>query len=344
MITLKDIGRIAGCDISTASRVLNGKPCRVSEEMRDRIHETARQLEYLPNRTASSLANGNTRTVGVLIPNVFDGVYAEYLERLESGFTAAGYAVRPFICHNRPEKENAALDSLLRNEVDAMIAMYYSFDCRDRYERISRSRQPLVFRCVNEIEELPFDTVRMNLTEGYGVLASHLADMGCKRIAVVGGSVASLLACGGSSIPLGYFRAACKARGIAVGPECGIVSGDGQDEAYEAVSRLCRGKSAPPFDGMIVQSTNRVFGVCKALLDAGFRIPETVKTATFSDLSVCRYSPIPVTVWAQPVEEICRALTEATLARLEHPDSPPRKMEFQSTLIIRKSTNLERNA
>lgn len=344
MITLKDIGRITGCDISTVSRVLNGRPCRVGEEMRDRICETARQLEYIPNRTASSLANGNTRTIGVLIPNVFDGVYAEYLERLESDFTASGYAVRPFICHNRPEKEHAALDSLLRNEVDAMIAMYYSFDCLDCYERIRRSRQPLIFRCVNEIAELPFDTVRMDLTEGYGVLASHLADMGCRKIAVVGGSVASLLACGGNSISLGYFRTACEARGIAVGPECGVVCGDGQDEAYEAVSRLCKGKSAPPFDGMIVQSTNRVFGVCKALLDTGFRIPDTVKTATFSDLPVCRHSPTPITVWAQPVADICRALTETTLARLKSPDSPPRKIEFKSTLIVRNSTNPERNA
>ena len=338
MITLKDIARISGCDISTVSRVLNGKPCRVGEEMRNRIHETARHLGYVPNRTASALACGATRTVGILIPNVYDGVYAEYLETLEMRLAEADYALRPFICHNRPEKENAALEALLRNEVDAMIAMYYSLDCLENYERIRKSRRPLIFRCTSEIDELPFDTVRMELTEGYGVLAEHLAAAGCRSIAIVGGSLASLLACGGDSISLGYFRSACDRCGIDVTAACGIVCGDSQDEAYRAVYRLFHLGERPPFDGLIVQSTNKVFGCCKALADCGFSIPDAVRVATFSDLPCCRLYPVPLTVWSQPVADICRELTASTLNRLKQPDSPPRRSVFPSTLILREST------
>ncbi|MBS1368519.1 MAG: substrate-binding domain-containing protein [Lentisphaeria bacterium] len=338
MITLKDIARLAGCDVSTVSRVLNGKPCRVSEEMRNRIHETARHLGYVPNRTAASLVSGSTRIIGVLIPNVYDGVYAEYLETLEVMLSASGYSLRPFICHNRPEKENTALEALLRNEVDAMICMYYSDYCRENYELIRKNHRPLIFRSLTETGELPFDTVRMNLNEGYSILAGHLADAGCRHIAIVGGSLASLLACGGESVSLNYFRDACKKRAIEVTPANGIVCGDSQDEAYHAVSQLFRSAKQLPFDGLIVQSTNKVFGTCKALLDAGFSIPETVKITTFSDLPACRHYPVPLTVWSQPVPEMCRELASMTLNRLEYPDSPHRDLKFQSTLIVREST------
>lgn len=78
-----------GCDVSTVSRVLNGRPNRVSGENRSRIREAAHRLGYVANRTASSLASGATRTVGLLIPNVFDGVYAEYIETLDLELSAA---------------------------------------------------------------------------------------------------------------------------------------------------------------------------------------------------------------------------------------------------------------
>ena len=129
MTTLKDVAKAVGCDVSTVSRVLNGRPNRVSGENRSRIREAALRLGYVANRTASSLASGVTRTVGLLIPNVFDGVYAEYIETLDLELSAAGYALRPFICHNRPEKENTALDALLHHEVDAMIAMCSTVCC-----------------------------------------------------------------------------------------------------------------------------------------------------------------------------------------------------------------------
>ncbi len=338
MITLKDVAEIAGCDISTVSRVLNGRPNRVSEVNRNRIHEIARQLGYVANHNASALAFGATRMIGLLVPNVFDGVYAEYIETLDMEFSAEGYMLRPFICHNRPDKEHAALGTLLHHEVDAMISMYYAPDCREFYERIQQSRRPLIFRCTTDIEAIPFSSVRMDLPEGYGELAAHLAAAGCRRIAVVGGSVAGLLHRGGESVSLRNFRNTCNTAGIAVTPASGVVCDDHQDAAFEAISRLYGNGGEPPFDGLIIQSINRVFGACKALMDAGFSIPRDVKVASFSDLPICRYYPVPLTVWAQPVGRICHALAEALLTQLRTPDAPLSTVNFQSELIVREST------
>lgn len=338
MITLKDVAETIGCDVSTVSRVLNGKPNRVSEANRNRIHEVARQLGYIANRTASSLASGSTHTVGVLVSNVFDGVYAEYIEKLDLAFSEAGYSLRPFICHNRPDKEALALDALLHHEVDAMISMHYSRECEDVYARIKQHSGKLIFRSVARIPEISFDHVLIDLEEGYRELSLHLARQGCRRIAVVGGSVASLLALGGKSDSVQFFKEGIRAGGLAEDSSGGIVCADEQESAYQAVKKLYGKQKSPPFDGLIVQSINKVVGVCRALQNCGFAIPSDVKVATFSDLPLCRLFPVPLTVWAQPVDDICTALVESTLKLLKSPEMPPSMFKFKSSLIVRESS------
>jgi len=338
MTTLKDVARHSGCDVSTVSRVLNNRPCRVGEEVRGRIHDTALRLGYVPTRTASSLVSGRTRTIGLLVPNVFDGVFAEYIEALDFELTGQGYALRPFICHNRPEKEDAALDSLLHNEIDAMIAMFYNDADIARYEQIRRHGKPLIFRCPEAKMLETFDTVQLDLSEGYRRLAGHLIDCGCHRIGLVGGGVAQSLSRNETDASVEQFRCAFRDGGLPP-PDArnAVVCADSQEAAHAALlDRLRREPSC--FDGVIVHNINKVFGATRAIRDAGLAIPREMKVATISDLSLCRMAPEPLTVWAQPIPEICHALVELTLERLRGPDAPCRHITIHSELRIREST------
>lgn len=338
MITLKDVARHSGCDVSTVSRVLNDRPCRVGDEARGRIRETALRLGYVPNRTASSLVSGRTRTIGLLVPNVFDGVFAEYIEALDLELTGQGYALRPFICHNRPEKEDAALDSLLHNEIDAMIAMFHNDLGIARYEQIRRHGKPLIFRCPEAKKLEEFDTVQLDLGEGCRRLAGHLADCGCRRIGFVGGGVAQALARNETGGSAEQFRSALRDAGLPPpSARNAVVCDDSQEAAHAALlDRLRREPGC--FDGVIVHNINKVFGACRAIRDAGLSIPREMKVATISDLPLCRMAPEPLTVWAQPIPEICHALVELTLERLRHPDAPCRHVTIHSELLIREST------
>jgi DNA-binding LacI/PurR family transcriptional regulator len=49
-------------------------------------------------------------------------------------------------------------------------------------------------------------------------------------------------------------------------------------------------------------------------------------------------APESLTVWAQPISEICHALAELTLDRLRCPEAPPRNVKIRSELLIREST------
>ena len=337
MTTLKDIAAKVGCDISTVSRVLNNRPNRVSQDVSMQIRQTARELGYVANRPACILASGATKTVGLLVPNVFDGVFAEYIERLDQELSAVGYTLRPFICHNRPEKESAALDALLHHEIDAMIAMQYNpGECAAQYEMIRRNRLPLICRSTTAEAAGVFDALLLDIEEGYRVLAEHLIERGCRKIGMVGGCAPELI--DGRNTPCAeFFRAALQAGNLSVGHDNAIPCDDSQEDAYRAVAeRFHRDPHA--FDGLIVHNINKVFGCCQAVRDAGLSIPGDVKVATISDLALCRFYPVPLTVWAQPVPEICRALVEMTLNRLRCPDAPLQTVTFHSRLLARKST------
>lgn len=67
-VTLSDVAREAGVDLSTASRALRGTG-RVSEATRERIREAALRLDFRPNAQAQFLARGISKTVGVLTIN-----------------------------------------------------------------------------------------------------------------------------------------------------------------------------------------------------------------------------------------------------------------------------------
>ncbi|MGA4670285.1 LacI family DNA-binding transcriptional regulator [Propionibacteriaceae bacterium Y1923] len=65
--TMDDVAEAAGVSRTSVSRVFLGQK-KVSEETVWRVREVAAQLGYVPNRIASGLASGRTRTVGLVLP------------------------------------------------------------------------------------------------------------------------------------------------------------------------------------------------------------------------------------------------------------------------------------
>src|SRR5437879_9562860 len=66
-LTIQDIARLAGVSKATVSRVLNHNPV-VSAETNARVMKVVQEHDFVPNVTATGLAGGKTRLVGVLAP------------------------------------------------------------------------------------------------------------------------------------------------------------------------------------------------------------------------------------------------------------------------------------
>ena len=92
-VTLKQIAQEVGLSPSSVSLVLNNRPCRISEENRKRIKEVAAQNHYVPNQIARSLVMRESRTLGLIVPNIESRFFASLAGSLEKRCREDGYAL-----------------------------------------------------------------------------------------------------------------------------------------------------------------------------------------------------------------------------------------------------------
>jgi LacI family transcriptional regulator len=80
--TIKDLARVAGVSIGTASKALNGAG-RMRQETRDRVLAAAREIGYRPNDLAHSLRRARSRTIGIISNDSFGRFTIPIVEALE---------------------------------------------------------------------------------------------------------------------------------------------------------------------------------------------------------------------------------------------------------------------
>ena len=82
-ITMKDIAKKLNVSVVTVSNALHNRH-NVSEKTRKLILKTAKELNYIPDDIARSLAGKDTKTIGVLIPDISDSFFVEILNSIEN--------------------------------------------------------------------------------------------------------------------------------------------------------------------------------------------------------------------------------------------------------------------
>src|SRR5690242_13586003 len=81
-VTIYDVAREAGVSMATVSRVVNNNP-NVKPQTRKKVFEAIERLGYRPNAVARGLASKKTTTVGVVIPDISNSIFAEVARGIE---------------------------------------------------------------------------------------------------------------------------------------------------------------------------------------------------------------------------------------------------------------------
>ena len=184
--SLKDIAARVGVSIATVSRALRNSN-EVSDEMKTRIKELAKELNYRPNPFARTLRNEDTRIIGVVVPDLVTHYYAGVLDGIEEHATQEGYSV---ICSNSHEshvREERNIDNFINLHVAGIIACLAQ-DTTDysHYEEIYRMGIPLVFFARTCLPEM-FSSVTADGDTAAYKATEQMIKNGCRRIAFVGG-------------------------------------------------------------------------------------------------------------------------------------------------------------
>jgi LacI family gluconate utilization system Gnt-I transcriptional repressor len=182
--TLLAVARLAGVSSITVSRVVR-LPGQVAPETRARVERAMRELGYVPNLVAGSLASARTNSVGVLVPTIANSIFADTVQGLSDTLEPAGFSVILAQSRYDDEREDRMLAALLSRRPEAII-MVGSPATEDGARLLRNARIPVVETW--DLPASPIDAVAGfdNFKAGVAV-AKHLIAQGREHLAFIGG-------------------------------------------------------------------------------------------------------------------------------------------------------------
>ncbi|HEX2128039.1 MAG TPA: LacI family DNA-binding transcriptional regulator [Solirubrobacterales bacterium] len=330
--TLSDVARKAKVSLSTASRTLNGNSDLVRGDLRERVHAAARELGYVPNAHAQSLARATTSTIGLIVHDIADPYFSAIARGAEQVATEQGLLVMIGSDFADPERELEYLESLAAQRVRGIILCGSGFESKTIRARALAQLEAYArfggrVAAISE-HRMPVDTVRLDNRGGARELTRYLIEQGHRELAVVTGP---------SGLTtwrdrLAGVRAAAEAAGIEVESACVHEIAPNRDAAYEATSAILAGGHRPT--AVIALTDVMALGVLAALRDRGVEVPAEISVVGFDDIDLARDVTPPLTTVGVPMEELGRRAVEMVVAPAA---SKPRRVQVETELVVRES-------
>jgi DNA-binding LacI/PurR family transcriptional regulator len=329
-VTLKDISREAGVDIATVSRALNGS-YGVHEDTRERILRIAKRLNYRVNLMAKGLAEGRSRTIGVLVAAISDPSILDQIRGVEDAAYAAGYQI--VLCNSYLDvtREALQLHSLLERRVEGILI--HSVEALNKAEvtELVQADVPVVL-----FHQIPgtsdFSSVCMNQFEGGFLAGKHLVDLGHRRIAFLSGPRGH----GNFVQRIKGFLKAARSSKQDVTPV--VIHGQPDFEGgYQMAKELL--KKNHRATAIFAANDMTAFGISNAIFEAGLSIPEDISLVGFGNVELTKIVRPPLTTIHHPKYEMGKAAVEIMLGLAKKGGlGVPEHREFGIRLVTRSST------
>ena len=328
-VNLRDVARRAGVSVPTASRVLSGSDYPVAEDLRAKVVEAARDLDYVPNAQAQALLSGDPRTVGVLVGTVDDPYFSEIVNGVQDVATARHLLVTICNTDRDIDRELEYFRLLQAHRTGYVIiagsglvdeAYIAGMDARIRSFTTSGGRAVAIGH-----PQVPVDRVVTDNAGGARELGRHLLSLGHRQIGVLVG-VANV----SSTIErLDGLRAVVAEAGGALHLRHGEAT---RDAGYAGAGELLA--AHPATTALVGTADQMAIGALSWLREHGRRVPEEVSVAGFNDIAVSR--DLQLTSVRLPLRQMGSAALE--LALTPAPDQELIETMRPTELVVRATT------
>lgn len=331
--TIKDIAAKTGLSVTTVSLVLNNKPSRISAETRELVFKTAKELKYRPNQAAVLLRSGESKTIGLIVPDIRNDFYGNLAKGVEDYCQQHDQAV--ILCNstNSYEREREHLNILDSKGVDGIILTLSATGSLETtqktIDKLTNSGIPFVMFDRSVV------SVKSNIVSGDhfhgGYLATqHLLDLGHTKIACITGP--SYLE--GSASRFAGYQQALEERGIALDQSLVVASDYSFEGGFDAFDALYK----KDFSAVFAFNDMMAFGALKNMESKGIRVPEDLSLVGYDDVFFSQIVNPPLTTIHQPAYEIGMQSAKVLLDINAGTVAPPYLKIYKPQLIVRGST------
>lgn len=335
-VTIKDIARMCGVGVSTVSRAINNHP-DINQETKDMIMATIEAHNYVPNNSARNLKRTDARTIAVLVKGIGNPLFNRMISVMEEEIQREKYSLVLQHVDDRQDEVNVAIELEKEKRLRGIVFLGGFFShSEDKLKKIS---VPFVLSTIGLLEDADkkkYASVSVDDVKESIKVVDYLVKKGHRKIAILTSTEDDESI--GKLRLQGYCQALEK-QGIPVNP--GLIRYMKEDictytmeNGYAITKELL--ESGEPFTAIYAISDRMAVGACKAIFDAGKRVPEDYSVIGFDGLDIAQFYNPAITTLRQPMEEMAQA-TIRTLFDLIRKKSKNQHVVFEGELVVAQS-------
>jgi LacI family transcriptional regulator len=277
-VRLQDIAKDLNLSAMTISKVLRGQ-VGVSSETTARVLKRARELKYRPNLTARSLRTGQTRTIGMVVPQIERGLPPGLIGEVRETLSKADYSLILALTAGEEESEERESQLHLDRQVGGLL-FWVREDAAELPQALGQSGTPTVLIGNRPLRSTAL-SVSLREQDAGSLAARFLLKKRSRRIAYLRGARNAV-----GDQRLSGFLAAMRSAHLPVNRRWIVELGLGGRDfatARDAATRLFSGPIVP--DGIACCSDVAAAGVCAAARLAGLNVPEQVQVIGLGNMT-----------------------------------------------------------
>ncbi len=295
-MTLDEIAKLAGVSKTTASYVINGKAqkYRISEKTQRKVMAVVEEHNYKPDVAASALRAGNSRSFGLIIPDLENTSYARLAKLIEQNSRKAGYQILIGCSDDDPETEQKVAEALVSRRIDALFVASAMPNANDYYLKLQKSGTPIIALDRPLDDEYFCSVVSEDFDSAFELTQSIISES-ISRIGLIGALPELQVS---KERELG-FKSVCAKSGITTQEVYG--EHFSREEGQALFSRWVTDNNVP--DAVITTSYTLLEGVLDVMLEKP-ELVNQVKLATFGDNRLLDFLPMKINSLPQKFELI----------------------------------------
>ncbi|MEM6665583.1 MAG: LacI family DNA-binding transcriptional regulator [Pseudomonadota bacterium] len=326
--TLTTVAREAGVSVPTVSQVIRGTG-RISDETRKKVLKAASKLRYIPDARAASMRSGQNREIGFVVNQISNPFNAEVISGVSDLLESEGYLVSILDARDDLKRQDSHLESFIRNGRGGLLWVP-AVDTPDDTHALLETHMIPVVTFMRRSTLNRFDHVGIRNSEATAVATRHLADLGHRNIAYLGGTAMTDVRLERIA---GYSQVMTeRSLGLTIVWD----SADNKPAGLVAMNELRN--AHPEVTGVVCNGDMVALGACLALTEAGLQPGGDMSVIGLDDIEDAAIATPALTTMAICPYQLGRKLALVLINRINEPEIPATLTEVPAELIVRETT------
>lgn len=301
-ITIKDIARMSGVGVSTVSRVINNTGF-TSEATRQKVQAVIDEVGFVPNSSARNLKATSSKTIALLIKDVSNPVFIRMIKVIEEKVAMRGYSLLLINVSFSSNELDVAIQEKNSQNLCGVIIVGGSYQYSDEeFQRLGIPCVLLTISADKSVNSQLYSSVCIN-DEAEGFKATeYLISMGHRRIAFIFDTDDGMVT--PNYLRFQGYKRALQQYNIPYDPQLvppATPNPSGYKLGFQSVQWLLAKKI--PFSAIFTFADVIALGAAKAVLHAGYRIPDDISILGFDGIEAAEFYHPAIDTISQPAEQ-----------------------------------------